>query len=113
MIAEPEGCANTNFSDLPPAEGVECAKQMLAHSAVSFTGTLTHPGHRHVPISYLVCEEDRAVPVELQKSVIARIEQESGHKVDIHTCKAGHFPSVSRPEEVVRVIRCAAGEMLG
>lgn len=112
MTAEPKGCARTNFSDLPPAKGVEFAKRMLVHSTVSFTGILTHPGYQYVPVSYLMCEDDHAVPVEVQKSVIARMREESGREVDVQTCKAGHFPSVSCPEQVARVIREAAGEYL-
>lgn len=112
MVAEPKGCARINFSDHPPDKGVEFAKRMLPHSAVSFTGSLIYPGYQYVPVSYLVCEDDKAVPVEVQRSIIARMQEESGHRVDVSLCKAGHFPSVSCPEKVVQVIRRATGEIL-
>lgn len=108
MIADPEGCARTNFSDLPLDKGVQFARRMSVHSTVTFTGALTYPGYQHVPVSYLVCEDDHAVPLEIQRSIIARIQDESSHDVDVHLCKAGHFPSVSCPEEVARIIRRVA-----
>lgn len=108
MIPDPEGCARTNFSDLPLDKGIQFARMMSVHSTVSFTGPLTYPGYQHVPVSYLVCEDDHAVPVEIQRSIIARIQDESRHEVDVHSSKAGHFPSVSCPEEVARIIRCVA-----
>ncbi|OAL34892.1 hypothetical protein AYO20_05853 [Fonsecaea nubica] len=112
MLTEPAGCARTNFSDLPLAKGVELAKTMLPHSTVSFTGLLTHPGYQTIPVSYLVCKEDQAVPLQVQESIINRIEEESGQKVDVHTCQAGHFPTLSCAEEVARAIRCAVGDTL-
>ncbi|KIW15627.1 hypothetical protein PV08_05675 [Exophiala spinifera] len=112
MVPEPDGCAQTNFSDLRPEEGVEFARMMLPHSRISFTGTLSHSGYHNVPVSYLVCKEDLAVPPQVQEAVIRQIEAESGRKVDVHTCQAGHFPTISRVEEVSRAIRRAIGEVL-
>jgi surfactin synthase thioesterase subunit len=85
----------------------------MTHSAISFGGILNHPTYCQLPVSYLVCEEDQAVSVQAQEAAIARIQEASSQKVDIYTCKAGHFPAVSRPADVVRVIRQTAGESLG
>lgn len=112
MSVELEGCARNFFSDLPLTQGVELSRELKSHSTISFSGTLTHPACCQLPVSYLICEEDQAVPVEVQKAAIARIEKSSGRKVDVYSCKAGHFPVVSRPSDVVRVIRQAAGERL-
>jgi pimeloyl-ACP methyl ester carboxylesterase len=112
MSVELEGCARNFFSDLPLAKGIEFSREMKAHSTASFSGTLTQPAYCLVPVSYLMCEDDEAVPAQVQKAAVVRIEEASGRQVKVYSCKAGHFPVVSQPAEVVRVIRQVAGEGL-
>lgn len=83
MSLEPEGHAPATFSDLPHAEGVAWTKNMSQHSAPSFQTKLTYPGYEDAPVSYILCEEDKCVPPELQQSIIQMIEEESGRRVDV------------------------------
>jgi pimeloyl-ACP methyl ester carboxylesterase len=63
------------------------------------TGT---PAWRTVPSWYLLARDDQAIKPELQKVMASRI---GAH---IHEVQASHVPFVSRPAEVVAVIREAA-----
>lgn len=105
MSLEPEGHAPTTFSDLPHEEGVEWTKRMSEQSAPSFGTKLTYGGYKDVPVSYLLCENDVVIPPELQQSIIAMIEEESGNKVDVHKIKSDHAPWISHTDSVVEVIR--------
>jgi pimeloyl-ACP methyl ester carboxylesterase len=110
MTLEPNGSAKVTFSDLPFEEGLAFAKQMPEHSATSFGGPLTYPGYKHVPVSYLLCEEDMTVPPEMQQRFIDLLEKESEGKVVVSKCSAGHCPQLSQPDVVIEAIARALGD---
>ncbi|KAF2627263.1 alpha/beta-hydrolase [Macroventuria anomochaeta] len=97
----PSKCAALLLSDLPQKEAESAMEGLARQSSVSFGGALTYPGYKNVPVSYLVCEDDQAVPVELQREEIAMVEQESGKLVDVKTIKTGHCPHITAPDKVV------------
>ena len=96
--------AAISFPDLPQEAGEACVKKFVRHSAVSFSNLSTHAGYKDIPVSWLLCEEDLCLPPETQKEAINLIETESGEKVDVTSIKSGHYPNVSKPQEVIRWI---------
>jgi pimeloyl-ACP methyl ester carboxylesterase len=104
--------AAVTFSDLPQMKALSRAFEMTEHSVRSFAGNLTYPAYRYIPVTYLLCEGDKVIPVEAQRNMLEMVRKESETKVDLHTCGAGHCPNVTRPDYVVRVIRIASGEKL-
>jgi hypothetical protein len=102
--------AAANFSDLPEAEGQAWALKLENHSAPTFGGELTYPGYKDVEISWLMCTEDRTVPVSYQQGFIDGIEKDTGRKVVVDRIKTGHCPNASAPEKVVEWIKKAAHE---
>jgi hypothetical protein len=98
---DPELAAQYSFSDLPLEEAVAWNSKFALHSAVSFINPLTHAGYKDVPVSYLICEEDRVVTPEIQRQEIEMIEKETGNKVDVTSIKAGHCPTASVNDQVV------------
>ncbi|KAF7360613.1 Alpha/beta-hydrolase [Mycena venus] len=113
MALDPAGCAPVNYSDLPPIEALSWASRMREHAAGSFLQNVTYAAYKDIPVSYLVCEEDKVVPSELQNRYIAKMESEMGEKrVDRHPVRAGHCINASQPETVATVIRRALGEKI-
>lgn len=111
MYMDPvEGCAETTFSDVDRAQGIELAKQFGHHSIASFASKLTYAAYKTIPVSYIFCEEDQTVPPQVQQAVIDMMSNESGKEVDVHTIKSGHCPNISQPENLVKIIRRAVGE---
>ena len=106
-----ERSAEVAFSDLPKEEGEEFVRNFSRHSSVSVTGELTHAGYKDIPVSYLVCENDRCLPPKFQRSLIERIESVSGTKVDVTSIQAGHCPPVSAPQKVVDWILAMAAKV--
>ncbi|KAK7752316.1 hypothetical protein SLS62_005652 [Diatrype stigma] len=88
------------FSDVPSEEALPFARRMTKHSAASFANPLTYAGYKDVPVSYLLCEEDLAISSSAQRAGIELIERESGRPVEVTSLKAGHAPTLSRPQEV-------------
>lgn len=78
---------------------------MSEQSTPSFATKLTYGGYKVVPVSYLFCENDVVIPPELQQSIIAMIEEESGKKVDVHKVKSDHAPWISHQDPVIKVIQ--------
>lgn len=95
------------FSDLPEAEAKHYMSQMPNHSTVSFFGELTYPGYKYIPVTYLLTENDKIIPVESQREMIAFARGE-GVSVDVVETDAGHCPMLSIPEKTVSVLIQAA-----
>ena len=82
--------------------------QLLKHPKAAQFTAVSHETFREVPVTYLLCEKDQALPVEVQKMMISRIE-EAGVKVGtVETCEGSHSPFLSMPEKVVDVVIKAA-----
>jgi predicted esterase len=97
------------YSDLPLPTAVEWTSKFVEHSSVSFDGKLTYPAYKYIPVTYLVCEDDKVISPEMQRSMI-EAAKEDGLEIDVRTCSAGHGVNVSATEELVKVIRAAAEE---
>lgn len=94
------------FNDLPADEAGEAAAALTLHplrvplekircGAVAW---------RTVPVSYLICENDTAMPPAIaQQSMIDRVRKE-GVEVRVFRCDGGHCPFLSVPDKVVEVV---------
>ncbi|KAH7378020.1 Alpha/beta hydrolase family-domain-containing protein [Cadophora sp. MPI-SDFR-AT-0126] len=98
------------FSDMPEDEAKYYMSLMPNHSTISFSGELTHPGYKYIPVTYLLTEGDKIIPVEAQRKMI---EFARGEGVDIKVVEtsAGHCPMLSIPEKTVDVLIAAASEL--
>ncbi|KAL9052848.1 MAG: hypothetical protein Q9162_005147 [Coniocarpon cinnabarinum] len=68
--------------------------------------TIHFCGWREVPSSYLICEKDQCLPVEMQE----QFAKAAGSK-RIERCNAGHMATSTSPEEVAKFIKQAASEV--
>ncbi|KAE8315396.1 Alpha/beta hydrolase fold-1 [Aspergillus transmontanensis] len=100
VMANPTASASLCFSDLPVEEGEAWMKRFARHSAASFTNPLTYAGYKDVPVSYLLCADDKVIPAREQQKGIDMIERETGREVDVTVIQTGHFPIPSAPEKV-------------
>lgn len=99
-MANPTASASLCFSDLPVEEGEAWMKRFARHSAASFTNPLTYAGYKDVPVSYLLCADDKVIPAREQQKGIDMVERETGREVDVTVIQTGHFPIPSAPEKV-------------
>lgn len=96
------------YNDLPES-GMENLISSLKHqSKASFYTPLTYAAYQDVPVSYLLCENDNAIPFHAQQAMVGI----GGPNVVSHVCAGGHLPMLSMPEIVVDVIRRVAGEVI-
>ena len=98
------------FDDVSP-EDVEKYRPFVQKSAwrarQHAETEVTYVGWKHIPSSYLLCQNDKAVPAEMQEAMVA---QEGSKFDDVLRIEAGHCPFLSQPEVTAKFIRRAAGE---
>ena len=110
MTLEPKGSARVTFNDLPLEVGEELAAKMPGHSTPSFMGKLTSTSHYDIPITFVLCTKDEVIPPAHQRKMIDDAERDSGRKINVVELDSGHAPPVSRPDDIVQILRKAAGE---
>lgn len=59
---------------------------------------------RTIPVTYLICDGDEALPPAVQEMMTSRIEEAGGLAVYRERCDASHSPFLSMPERVVEVV---------
>lgn len=68
---------------------------------------VTYVGWKNIPSSYLICQQDKAVPLPMQEMIIAQ----EGSKFDhVRRIDAGHSPFISHTDITTNFVRIAAGE---
>ncbi|KAJ5464343.1 alpha/beta-hydrolase, partial [Penicillium daleae] len=61
------------------------AMNLKAHSAASFSDPLTYAAHRDIPAIYLLCEQDKSLPLGIQELFVSYAEG----KVTTRSCSRG------------------------
>ncbi|OJD14266.1 hypothetical protein AJ78_05368 [Emergomyces pasteurianus Ep9510] len=92
------------YHDVDPAEGKYYASLLRSQSLGPFLTTMTYESYRHIPSSYLLLLNDRAVCLAKQK----RMAKNAGIERLLGPMNTGHSPFLSRPEEVSNFIQKVA-----
>ena len=71
---------------------------MIAQSHKVETTVLTRAAWRYVPSTYLITENDQAVPPQFQGMFAAKA------KAKVETCTSGHSPHLSQPQMLINKI---------
>lgn len=85
--------------------------RLKPQSVASFQVKAISEAHLVIPSVYLICEDDRAIPVNLQESMIAEARK-AGGVMDEERVSCGHSPFFKNPEFTAEFLRRAAGEKL-
>jgi pimeloyl-ACP methyl ester carboxylesterase len=88
------------YNDLSKQEQDHWVSELRPHPAIAQLTPLTYTAYLHHPVYYLFCENDEALPLDLQKMMV------SNTPVDFKTesCSAGHSPFLSQPETVLNFV---------
>ncbi|OYX83028.1 MAG: hypothetical protein B7Y75_05740 [Azorhizobium sp. 35-67-5] len=92
---------NNVAQDLPEQDARVLAATQTPLALTTFTDTVTTPAWTSRPNWYAISTRDRAVSVELQRELAARLKART---VELD---ASHMSLLSRPEEVAALIRDA------
>lgn len=97
------------YNDLSDADAEHWTSLIKHHSYGAFFSKTTYPAWKHIPATYLLCEDDHAIPIEQQEKMVKLVGQGNW---TTERCKCSHSPFLSEPEFTSQVIRRAAGEQV-
>lgn len=99
----------TFYHDLVPDQAEYWASKLQPHSyATKFIGT-SSSSWKIIPSSYLICEDDHAIPVFVQEAMVKAC-QDAGADMVTERVFSSHSPFLPKPNETVEFLRRAAGE---
>jgi pimeloyl-ACP methyl ester carboxylesterase len=97
LTVDPERAVGAFYHDCTPEVAAAAVERLRPQSLAALAGEVDAAAWREKPATYVVCTEDRALPVALQRSNAARV----GESVDWPT---SHSPFLSRPELVADLL---------
>ncbi|WUD70377.1 alpha/beta hydrolase [Streptomyces sp. NBC_00510] len=86
------------YNDVEPHLAQQAAAKLGRQSLASVTQPLTQTAWRTIPSTYILCEQDLAIPLPLQEAMATRAQR----TVRLHS---GHSPFLSQPAELARILR--------
>lgn len=86
------------YNGVDPQRAAAAAASLRPQSLASVTQPLTRAVWHDVPSSYIVCEQDRAIPAAFQRSMARQADR-------VRLLDSGHSPFLSHPAELARLIR--------
>jgi pimeloyl-ACP methyl ester carboxylesterase len=97
ITLEPSRVVEFFFHDCAPAIAAAAAAQLRPMSLAAMAAASRAAAWRDKPSTYVVCTDDRAIPVALQRSAAER----AGAVAEIPT---SHSPFLSRPDDLARML---------
>ena len=95
--------------NLCPAEvAKDNMDQLIPFAKGVFESKPTYAAWKHIPSTFLVCENDNAIPLAAQEGMLSQ----DGANFDVVRCGADHSPFLSMPDYTADVVRRAAGEAI-
>ncbi|WP_138731559.1 alpha/beta fold hydrolase [Modestobacter excelsi] len=90
--------AEVFYNDVSPELTARSVARVSAHSLAAFDQPLTNAGWKSVPSTYVISEQDQAIPVFAQEAMAQR----AGEVLRMDT---GHSPFLSQPGELAGLLR--------
>ncbi|KAJ5681902.1 alpha/beta-hydrolase [Penicillium maclennaniae] len=95
------------FHDVP--DGQDWAATLKPHAWATKNTPATSAAYYQIPSAYLICEEDRAIPMAVQQLMVDRA-QTRGATIETEKIPTSHSPWLVYPERVANYLRRQAGE---
>ena len=92
------------YKHWPEERATAWAEAAPKQSLVSFESPLTTASYKHIPSTYILCEDDAIIPPPKQLEYIGNIEQAVGGKTDVRTIPTGHVPNLTATEMLVETV---------
>ncbi|KAF9886777.1 hypothetical protein FE257_011154 [Aspergillus nanangensis] len=123
MSFEGEYCYSSNerqifYHDVPSDQQDEALAQLKHTSAAVFHGKVVHEPWRYMPVAYLYCDGDQALPFAVQEKLVesmvgSSVEHAPAPLVLTDHLSASHSPFLSMPDQTAESIRRVVGEVQG
>jgi pimeloyl-ACP methyl ester carboxylesterase len=94
----PDGPEHLFYNDLPPEQAKEAAARLQPQSVPAVKQPINAAAWKDIPSTYVICDRDNAIPVPAQEM----LAQRAG---DVRRLDTSHSPFLSKPDEVVAILR--------
>lgn len=94
--------ASLIYQDLPPEEASYWASKIIDQSYAVQTTPVSRAAYKYIPSTYVMTEDDQAVPLQYQEMFAAATGAE------VKRIASGHSPQLSKPEELAELVEAAA-----
>jgi pimeloyl-ACP methyl ester carboxylesterase len=88
------------YADCPPEVAATAGPRLTRQSVAAIATPQSAAAWKIVPSTYVVCEQDRAVPPPAQEAMSARAGT-------VHRLPSSHSPFFSKPDEVAEIVLAA------
>ncbi|KAE8361454.1 Alpha/beta hydrolase fold-1 [Aspergillus caelatus] len=102
-MARVPDAASVFYQDLPDDEAAFWAERLVPQPASAQLNPITHEAFRNIPATYILCEDDRAIPVSIQEKMISDV-QNAGASMDVIRIPASHSPFLSMPDSTAEIV---------
>ena len=86
------------YNGVSPELTASSVAALQLQSRAAFESPLTRAAWRELPSTYIVCDDDQAIPREAQEALAQRAGT-------VHHLQSGHSPMLSQPAEVAALLR--------
>jgi pimeloyl-ACP methyl ester carboxylesterase len=97
VVPVPDNPGGTFYQDLSPDVAAAAARRLVPQSVRSWSEGVRAAGWHTVPATYVLCEQDQALPPALQEQFALR----AGSR---YRLASGHSPFLSMPDELADVL---------
>ncbi|KAA8647711.1 hypothetical protein EYZ11_000174 [Aspergillus tanneri] len=97
------------FHDVPDSD--KWAQTLRPHAWATKNSPAISAAYLYIPTSYLLCEDDRAIPLFVQELMVEKARSQ-GAQIVTEKVKTSHTPWLVVPDVVVEYLRKQAGEAL-
>ncbi|KAL0941534.1 uncharacterized protein CTRU02_204297 [Colletotrichum truncatum] len=108
-LVNPDRPQEIFYNDLDDFAAKNAIMQLKSHSYKTFFSKLTYAAWRNIPVTYILCEQDNAIPIAAQQHMI----DVSQVDVLVERMDTGHSPFLNKPDLVAAALRRSAGETFG
>jgi pimeloyl-ACP methyl ester carboxylesterase len=95
----------TFYHDVSPDDATRAIDRLQPSSYSMVTERLTAAAWRNIPSTYVICDEDQALPPAAQEQLAKRA-------TNIRRLPSSHSPMLSRPDEVAQIIAETAMQVI-
>ena len=103
LITYPKNPVALFYHDVPLEPQRWAVAEMTGFAKTSLEARQGNEAWRNINVAFLKCENDRALPLQVQNGMIDRIRQ-LGIVVEGTSCNSSHTPYLSQPQTVVKWI---------
>ena len=103
--APPSDLRQLLYHDIPNPVANDLADKFVPHAVDAIKEPVTHEAWRDIPLTYIYGTQDRVIPIERQRKMVARVKS-AAETVEVRevVLQCGHAGYVNAVEEIVEVV---------